>query len=262
MLTALSEAANILGRDDYRQVAIRNGEFILNHLKANGRLLRTYKNGTARLNGYLEDYSYVIEGLIALYEATFDSRYFEQARALADTMIEQFWDQSESGFFFTSSDHEELISRTKDYFDNATPSGNSVAANALLKLWHLTQEHDYQRCAVAILRATREAMAKYPSAFGYLLGALDFYLSEAKQIALVGKADSHEIRQFIEEIYSRYLPNKVVALAEPGAEESNAIKLTLGRPPVDQKATAYVCREYSCLLPATSPEELAERLSA
>ena len=125
-----------------------------------GRLLRTYKAGQSKLNGYLEDYAYVIEGLLAVYEATFELRFFTKARELADTMIARFWDEQESGFYFTSSDHEQLITRTKDYFDNATPSGNSVAVMALLKIGVLTQDQDYSRRAVAILRALRPAMSR------------------------------------------------------------------------------------------------------
>src|SRR6185295_1550813 len=169
MLTAFAEAANILGRDDYRQVAVRNAEFIATQLIREGRLLRTYKAGQAKLNGYLEDYSYVIEGLLAVYEATFDLKFFISARELADTMIVQFWDEQDGGFYFTSADHEKLIARTKDYFDNATPSGDSVDAMALLRLVLLTQEQDCSRRSVTILRALGPAMSRYPSAFGYML---------------------------------------------------------------------------------------------
>jgi uncharacterized protein YyaL (SSP411 family) len=261
MLTAFAEAANILGRDDYREIAVRNAEFISKYLTRDRRLLRTYKSGQSKLNGYLEDYAYVIEGLLALYEATFELRFFTQARELADMMIAQFWDEADSGFFFTSSDHEQLITRTKDYFDNATPSGNSVAALALLKLYLLTQELEYQRTAVAILRVVRQAIAKYPSAFGYALCGLDFYLSEPKEIAIVGSPDSHEVRLFVEQIYSRYMPNKVVAAGAADDEKSiEAIKLLAGRPMVEDKATAYVCRNYVCLAPATTIAEFAARL--
>jgi uncharacterized protein YyaL (SSP411 family) len=261
MLTAFAEAANILGRDDYREVAANNAEFILNHLMRDGRLLRTYKDGQSKLNAYLEDYAYVIEALMAVYEATFDLKYFSHARRLADTMIAQFWDESDGGFYFTSADHEELIARTKDYFDNATPSGNSVAALALLKLGLLTQENDYRRYAITILRSMRQTMSRYASGFGYLLCALDFYLAEPKEIAIIGDTDSHEIRSFVGEIYDRYLPNKVIAAARPGDEESaEAIKLLVGRPLVDGMATAYVCRNYTCLAPATSVQELVTRL--
>jgi uncharacterized protein YyaL (SSP411 family) len=261
MLTAFAEAANILGRDDYREVAARNAEFITTQLMRDGRLLRTYKSGQAKLNGYLEDYAYVIEGMLAVYESTFELTYFTRARELADTMIAKFWDEQDGGFYFTSSDHEELITRTKDYFDSATPSGNSVAAMGLLKLGILTQEQEYSHHAATILRALRPAMIRYPSAFGYLLGALDFYLSEPKEIAILGTLDSHEVRSFIEEVYSRYLPNKVVAACEPGDEHAaSEIKLLAGRTTVEGQATAYVCRNYTCLEPAATVEDLAARL--
>ena len=261
MLTAFAEAANILKRDDYREVAIRNAEFIKTQLMRDGRLLRTYKAGQAKLNGYLEDYAYVIEGLLAVYEATFDLTFFTQARELADTMIAQFWDQEDGGFYFTSSDHEELITRTKDYFDNATPSGNSVAAAVLLKLGLLTQKHEYTQHAVTVLRTMRSAMGRYPSAFGFMLSALDFYLSEPKEIAIVGNLDSHEVRSFVEEIYSRYIPNKIVAACEPNdGHAASEIVLLAERSAIDGKATAYVCRNYACLKPATTVEQFATRL--
>jgi uncharacterized protein YyaL (SSP411 family) len=261
MLTAFAEAANILGRDDYREVAVRNAEFLLDELMRDGRLFRTYKDGKASLNAYLEDYAFLTEGLIALYEATFELKFFEAARGLADVMIERFWDESDSGFFFTSSDHEELITRTKDYFDNAIPSGNSSASIALLKLHLLTQEPRYMRCAADILRTMKQTMTKYPSAFGYLMCVLDFYLSEPREIAIIGSPDSHEVRLYMEEIYSRYLPNKVVAASLEGENlATETIKLLMGRKSIDGKPTAYVCRNYTCLAPATSAEELAARL--
>jgi uncharacterized protein len=262
MLTAFAEAANILGRDDYRAVAVRNADFILTSLMQDGRLLRTYKEGKAKLNAYVEDYAYVLEGLLATYEATFDLQYFNQARALADRMIELFWDEQEEGFFFTSSDHEELLTRTKDYFDNAIPSGNSVAALALQKLFLLTADTSYQKYALSILRIARQFMSRYPTAFGFMLCSLDFYLSEPKEIAIVGSTDSHEIRLFIEEIYSRFMPNKVLAASESGeAAVSEAIKLLAEKTAVDNQPTIYVCRNYTCLAPATTVEGLSERLS-
>ncbi|HMG34784.1 MAG TPA: thioredoxin domain-containing protein [Blastocatellia bacterium] len=262
MLTAFSEAASILGRDDYLMVAKRNGDFIINSLEREGRLLRTYKAGRSKLNGYLEDYAYAVEAMLSLFEASFDLKYFEHARKLADAMIELFWDSNEGGFFFTSSDHEELITRTKEYFDNATPSGNSVAALALQKLGILTQEIKYQQHAVEILRATRAIVSRYPSAFGYLLCALDFYLSEPKEIAIVGEPDSHEVRLLREQIYGRFLPNKVVAGAGDNTPEAaDIVRLLADRKRVGGAATAYVCRNNVCLEPATSPEELSVQLS-
>jgi uncharacterized protein YyaL (SSP411 family) len=263
MLTAFAEAANILQRDDYREVAIRNADFILANLVKDGRVLRTYRDGRSKLNGYLEDYAFVIEGLLALYEATFDMKYFEKARLLADDMMARFCDESAPGFFFAPADSPGLIARMKEYFDNAIPSGNSVASMTLLKLSIMTGEIRYQRPALEVIRMTGETMQKYPTGLGYMLCALDFYLSEPKEIAIVGHAGSHEVRLLINEIYSRFIPNKVIALGEPGSTASAGdMPLVKGKVWIENRATAYVCRNYTCLAPVTTPEELAEKLNA
>jgi uncharacterized protein YyaL (SSP411 family) len=263
MLTAFSEAAAVLDRDDYRQVAIKNAEFVLSKLQKDGRLLRTYKDGQSKLNGYLEDYAYMLEGLLALYEATFDVRWFEEARKLADTMIDQFEDEEKGGFFFTGKGHETLIARNKDYMDNATPSGNSAAANGLLRLALLSGEEKYREKAVQLFRLMREPMGRYPSAFGYLLCALDFYLASPREIALIGDKNDPEMIALIRAIYSDYWPNKVVALTAEGDERSTtAIALLAGRPRIEGKSTAYVCQGYTCLAPVSTPEQLVSQLNA
>jgi uncharacterized protein YyaL (SSP411 family) len=261
MLAAFAEAANILDRDDYRQVAIRNGEFLLRSMMRDGRLLRTYRDGEAKLSGYLEDYAFTVEALLALYEATFDTVYFDHARNLANSMLDLFSDESEPGLYFTARDHEELITRMKEFYDNAIPAGNSSAALSLLKLSLITGEAAFQRQALGTLRMMQQPMARMPSGFGYLLSALDFYLSEPKEVALVGEPGSHEIRLFVNEVYSRYLPNKVIASSkegDPSAAES--IGLLRGKSAIDGRPTAYVCRNYVCLAPVTTPEELAVQL--
>jgi uncharacterized protein YyaL (SSP411 family) len=262
MLTTFAEAANILDRDDYRRIAASSADFITSKLMSQGRLLRTYKDGSAKLNGYAEDYAYVIEGLLALYEATFELKYFDRARSLSDTLIASFGDESEPGFYFTASDHEQLIARMKDYYDNAIPSANSVAALTLLKLSLLTGDVTYQQPALSILRMMQQAMSRHPSGFGYLLCALDFYLAQPKEIAIIGDAGSHEVRLLMNEIYSRYLPNKVLALMEPGDESAiESIALLRGRKQIDNKPTAYVCQDYVCRAPVNTPEQLAAELS-
>jgi uncharacterized protein YyaL (SSP411 family) len=177
-------------------------------------------------------------------------------------MIERFWDEANGGFFFTSSDHEELITRTREFFDNAVPSGNSVAALVLQKMSLLTGNHEYQQRALTIIRTVRQVIARHPSAFGYLLCALDFYLTEPKEIAIVGKPGSHEVKLMVQELYDRYLPNKVVAGCEPEDREAQeAIKLLEGRGAVGGQSTAYVCRNFTCLSPAGTVEEFAARLT-
>jgi len=262
MLSAFAEAANILDRDDYRQIAVRNADFLLNNMVRDGRLMRTYRDGEAKLGAYLEDYAFVIEGLLSVYEATFDTAYFDQARRLAGTVIESFSDESEPGFYFTALEHEELITRMKEFYDNAIPAGNSAMAMALLKLSLMTGETSLQRPALEILRMMQQPMARMPSSFGYLLCSLDLYLSEPKEVALVGDPGSHEIRLFVNEVFSRYLPNKVIASSkegDPSATES--IGLLRGKSAIDGRPTAYVCRDYVCLAPVTTPEELAVQLS-
>jgi uncharacterized protein len=259
VLRSFAEAARVLDREDYLDVATSNANFLLTHLKRGGRLLRTHKGGESKLNAYLEDYAFLADALLALYEATFEVRWFDEARSLAETMIEQFWDGEAGGFFFTSSDHETLITRTKDFYDNATPAGNSVAAHVLIRLSLLRGEDRYRRMAGVILKLMEPSMRRAPSAFGHLLSALDLYLASPYEIAIIGQASS--ARALTDTIFKRYLPNKVVALASSDEDEaSHKIKLLEDRKQVDGAPTVYVCRNYYCEAPVTEPKKLAAQL--
>ncbi|MGH9881151.1 MAG: thioredoxin domain-containing protein, partial [Pyrinomonadaceae bacterium] len=172
MLASFAEAAAILGREDYATVARNNASFVLQNLRKGGLLLRTFKGGQAKLNAYLEDYAFFTDGLLSLYETTGELQWMQEAVALTNKMIEEFWDDEDGGFFFTGKSHEDLIVRTKDYFDNATPSGNSVAADVLLRLGLLTDNEDFKRRAVTVLRLVTDMASRYPSGFGRALGAL------------------------------------------------------------------------------------------
>jgi uncharacterized protein len=261
MMRSFAEASRAFDREDYREIATRNANFLLERLRRDSRLLRTYKDGESKLNGYLEDYAYVIDGLLALYEASFDPRWFEEARALAETMIAQFWDAESGGFFFTSADHETLIARTKDFYDNATPSGNSAAAIALLRLSLLTGEDRYRVMAGTILRLMKPLMMRAPAAFGQLLSALDLFLSSPYEIAIVGAPEDEETRAMIDVVFKHYLPNKVVAFApEADSMASREIKLLEGRGRIDGRTAAYVCRNFYCEAPQTRVEGLADAL--
>jgi uncharacterized protein YyaL (SSP411 family) len=263
MMRSFAEASRAFDRKDYLELAIRNADFLLTKLRRDGRLLRTYKDGESKLNCYLEDYAYVIEGLLALYEASFDPRWFEEARALAETMIAQFWDAEAGGFFFTSADHERLITRTKDFYDNAIPSGNSAAASALIRLSLLTGEDRYRRMAETILQLMKPAMMRAPSAFGRLLSALDLLLASPYEIAIIGEPEGPETRAMIDIVFKHYLPNKVVAFApDHRSKASQIIKLLEGRGRINGEATAYVCRNFYCEAPQTRAEGLAEALDA
>ena len=260
MLRSFAEAARYLNRPDYLQVAIKNAEFLLSNLRQDGqekRLLRTYKDGRAHLKGYLEDYVFLADGLLALYEADFNPRWFREARSLMDEAIQLFADEQSGGFFDTGSDSETLISRPKDIMDNATPAGNSVAVDVLLRLAAFTGENGYRQRADDYLQPLADIMVQHPSAFGYALGALDFALSAVKEFAIIGDPRAADTRALVDVINDRYLPNSVFACASPENQSAfELIPLLADRSLKDGKAAAYVCQNFACQAPVTTPEEL------
>jgi uncharacterized protein YyaL (SSP411 family) len=252
MISALADAGAVLDRSDYLDAARACAEFVLRDLRdGDGRLLRTYKDGRARLNAYLEDHAYLLEALLTLYEATFEPRWFEAARATADALIARFADPERGGFFSTSDDHETLVARRKDLEDNPIPAGGSSAAFGLLRLAALTGEHAYEQRAVSQLRLVHELAPRHPQAFAHLLAAIDFYTAPTREVALVG-----EEREPLERVVrAKFRPHLVVA-----AGHGDAVPLLHGRTPVDGRAAAYVCERFACRAPVTEPEELAALL--
>ena len=260
-LRSFAEAASILERDDYRQAAVDCAEFLLRELVSEGRLLRTYKDGKAHLNGYLEDYAYLADGLLYLYEATFDDRWLNEAQRLADGMIDLFWEQTENGFYDTGRDHEDLVVRPRDVFDNATPCGSSVAVDMLLRLSVFTGDGEYSRRASSALRAMRQYFIRAPNGMGHWLCALDFYLSEAREIVIVGDAADDGTRMLAREVYRSYVPNRVMVGASGGHGAVDGLPLLEGRDQVGGLPTAYVCRNYVCNLPTNDTAVLAAQLA-
>ena len=261
MLRSFAEAARYLHRPDYLAVAVQNAEFLLKALRPDNRLLRTYKDGHAHLKGYLEDYTFLADGLLSLYEASFDTRWFAEARALMNQAITLFADEQNGGFFDTGSDHETLISRPKDIMDNATPAGNSVAIDVLLRLATFTGEDAYRQRADDYLSPLGDIMVQHPQAFGHILGAFDFALSAAKEFAVIGDPHSTDTRALLEVLNERYMPNSVLASAAPDNDTaSHIVPLLADRPLKDGKATAYVCQNFTCQAPVNTPEALKQSL--
>ena len=252
MLAAFADAAAVLQNDEYLEIAKRNAEFIRTQLQRDGRLLRTWKDGAAKLNGYVEDYANVADGLIVLYQVSGEVKYLSEAKRLADLMITDFWDSGRGGFFFTSNDHEELIVRNKDFYDNATPSGNSVAADVLLRLAKLTGDDRYERFAVTVLRLTAAQLRRHPQGFGRGLSALEFHLSATKEIVVIGPKGNDLER----DILGRYLPDAVIALSHEAETDGAVIPLLKDRGVIDGKSAAYVCEDFVCQRPVTSTMEL------
>jgi uncharacterized protein YyaL (SSP411 family) len=248
MISALADAGAVLGEERYLGAARACAEFVLGTMRdERGRLLRTYKDGRAHLNAYLEDHAFLVEGLLTLYESTFEPRWFAAARELADQMIERFADEERGGFFETSSDHEQLVARRKDLEDNPIPAGNSSAAYGLLRLAALSGEHEYERRAEGVLRLLHEIAPRHPQAFAHLLQALDFRLAQTKEVALAG-TDTAELERVVR---SKFRPHIVLAGGEP-----DGVPLMEGREPVDGRAAAYVCEQFSCRQPVTKADEL------
>ena len=262
MMRAFAEAAAVLGRTDYRDIANKNAKFVLDTLQRDGRLLRTSKDGKAKLNGYLEDYAYLIDALIALHEVTFDVRWLREAIALGKAMVDLFWDEASGGFYDTGRDHEALIVRPRDISDNAVPSGSSMATGVLLRLAIITGDSAYERVAAAGLRSARELMTRFPAGAGQWLCALDSYLTPTREVAIIGDPDEQATQVLHAEVFRHYIPNRVLlGGALPGSGGLEELPLMQGREMIDGRATAYVCENYVCKLPVTEPQALASQLA-
>ena len=265
MLHAFAEAGAVLGRPDYLSAARRNAEFLLATMRAEGdgdslRLYRTYKDGRAHLNAYLEDYAAVALGMLALYEVTFELRWLRASLDLTQTILDRFHDKGGGGFFQTSADHEKLVARRKDFIDSAIPAGNSLAADLLLRLARLLDRAEFAEHATGVLALMAEAMGEQPLAFGRLLAALDFYVNPGFEIAIAGDPAAGDTAALLAEVTRRFMPNSVLAAGLPRSEAAGEIPLLVGRDMRGGQATAYVCRNYACNLPVTEPAALGRQL--
>jgi uncharacterized protein YyaL (SSP411 family) len=253
MIGAFAQAVQVLDNGHYEAIAVRAGFFLLGKMRqADGKLHRTYAAGsTPKLNAYLEDYAFLIDALVTLYETTFGPRWIEEALALADVMVDQFWDAAEGGFFYTGRDHEALIARNKDPHDNAVPSGNSMAVTGLLRLAKLTGRDDLRDKAEATLRLYRGLLASHPTAAGQMLIALDFYLGPVDEIAVVDgtPGTEEETRRVLRAIRRGFHPNRVVAsksFDDPALEKLIPL---LADKPAGAATTMYICRDFACQAP-------------
>ena len=261
MIAALADAGAALGRDDYLDAGSACARFVIESMRdSDGHLRRTWKDGDARLNAYLEDHAFLVEALLRLYEATLEVRWFDAARETADVMIERFGDSERGGFFTTSNDHEELIARRKAFGDHPIPSGNASAAYGLLRLAALTGERSYEEWALGTMRLFAPAAGQHPDAFGHLLQAIDFHLSAVREVALVAPpngAGSTSLDELAGVVRSAHRPHMVLAGGPEGSERPELLR---ERPAVEGKPAAYVCENFACKAPVTDPGELAAQL--
>ena len=258
MLRGLAEAARALGHAEVRAMAVRSGEFLFRELVRDDRVLRSYKDGVAKIPGFLEDYAAVALGAYSLYQLTFDRKWLERARRLADVIMTRFWDEQAQAFFDTADDAEALVTRPRDVTDNAVPSGSSLAAELLLLLGDLYADGSYVARAAYVLETVAEPMARYPTAFGHALGATDIAIRGAVEVAIAGDPGDGAFGALARIVADRYVPSLVLAGGEGDA--ADGIALLEGRGGVEP--VAYVCRAHTCDVPTDDPEVLAIQLDA
>ena len=259
LIASLAKAARVLDEPKYAAAATQAADCILSKMRRQDRLLRTYRKGEARLTAYLSDYAFFVEGLLNLYEATFERKWLDHAGKLTELSIQHYADENGGGFFFTASDAEKLVTRSKSPSDGAIPSGNSVHALNLLRLGILLNRKDYRARAESIFRAYSSRAGQSVYSFERHLCALDFFHDRVKEIAIIGDPASPDTKALIRTVYDRYLPNKVVVQALDRMDDP-AMPLLHGKPRRNGRATAYVCEHYTCRLPVTEPEALAKQL--
>jgi uncharacterized protein YyaL (SSP411 family) len=263
-LSALAEAGLRLGRTDYLDAARALAEFLLGPMSdERGRLYRTFRAGEAKIDGYLEDYANVANGLLELYNASGELRYLDESHRLARLALELFGDAQSGGFFFTASDAEQLVVRKKELLDQPTPSGNSMLAFVLLRLARIFGDESLERSAVGVFRLGHRFLVNAPSAVGHMLCALEQHFSAPREVAIVGPRDDAGTQALHRAAFGRYDPGAVYAFAAgPDDEAAARVPLLAGKGLVGGRPAAYVCQNFACQAPVTEPEALVEALAA
>jgi uncharacterized protein YyaL (SSP411 family) len=264
MIAAMSRGAQVLGDARYLIAAAAAADFILTSMRdPSGHLLHSYKDGRSRFTAYLDDYACLIDGLVDLYQASFDARWLDAGLDLARQMIDRFRDDEDGGFFYTAADHEKLITRTKDSQDNATPSGSSMAAQSLLRLGRITGQTEIEEAGYKALVSLSGLVAKHPRAAGQAVQAVDFQLGPTPEIVVVDGADPERTDFLLSQLHQWFVPNSVLlrrtaSMTDATLSPSVAGLLT-GRPSGDQPMV-YVCQRGACDLPVSTAEELSQKL--
>jgi len=265
MLHSYAEAARVLDRPDLLEIAVRNADFLLGSLRVEGRMKRTWRDGKASVDAFLEDHATFLDALIELYFATFDLRWIDEARWVADRAIDLFWSEEEGIFYDTGTDAERLVIRPRAIYDNATPSGTSAAIQGLMRLARLVGEARYERLATRVMASLGEVAAQVPQGFGHLLCSVSDHLRPPLEVAFVGELGSADTRDLLTTVRRRFLPGATFALRPEDAGEAEyarRVPLLTGRTSLEGRATAYVCRRYTCRRPVDSADELERELEA
>ena len=266
MIAALAKGTQVLNEPEYAKAAGQAADFILKNLRqSNSRLLHRYRDGEALLPAYLDDYAFLVWGLIELYEATFKAGYLQQALKLTNEMLDLFWDDKSGGFYLTANDNEDLFFRSKEIYDGATPSGNSVAALNLLRLGRLTAKTEFEEKASAISRYFSKNIRELPITHTQMMLAVDFSLGPTYEVVIVGSQQADETKLMLKALREEFIPNKVVLFRDSSQSSPEIIKIAdfvKRQSSIDGKATAYICLNYACKSPTTDVGKMLEMLTA
>lgn len=265
MIAALAKGAQVCNEPEYADAAKRAADFILTDMRRqDGRILHRYRDGHAAILANVDDYAFLIWGLLELYETIFDVHYLQTALDLNNEMIKHFWDEQDGGFYFTADDAEELIVRQKEIYDGAIPSGNSVAVLNLFRLARITADSDLEDKANKIMLAFSKDVSSVPSGYSQMMVALDFGIGPSYEIVIVGNPQAKDTKEMLNALRKHFIPNKVVLLRPSDQEAPDIIRLakfTEYQSSLDGKATAYVCLDYACKMPVTDAEEMLKLLN-
>jgi len=264
MIASFAKAAAALAEPKYAEAASRSANFILKTMRnPDGSLIHRYRGGEAALQAHLDDYAFLVYGLIELYQTTFDVSFLKSAIELNDYMLKHFWDERAGGFFFTSESGEQLLVRTKEVYDGAVPSGNSVAYFNLLRLGRITANLELERKAEQLERAFAGQIGHLPSAYTQFLIGLDFRIGPSYEVVVAGRAETGDTAEMLVALQKVYAPRKILIFRpeEEGAPEiSRLAPYTEAQKSIDGKATAYICQNHVCNLPTTDVREAIEQI--
>ncbi len=261
MIEALAAAGAVLNEERYLNAAKKSADFLLKELRdADGRLLHTWRQGKAKVPAFLDDYTYLANALITLYEATFEPHYLEEAIQLMEVVLTKFADQTDGGFFYTADDQEQLLTRNKDFTDNAVPSGNAMAAVSLVKLGKLTGNEQYLAAATRTVQGAADLVKSYPSAAAQTLLAVDLMVGPTYEMVLAADMKTEESQEVVSDLHRKFIPNKVVALASKDAPAA-LTDLLRGKEMLGDDTTLYICEGFTCQAPAQGKDEILHALA-
>jgi len=263
MIAAMARAGAVLNNEEYAISAIKAMDFILQNLQnKDGSLLKRYRKSNAGLTGVLDDYAFTIWGLIELYQMNYNEKYLEIAMNLAEYQIDQFWDFNNHGFFFTAASGEQLLVRSKEVYDGAIPSGNSVSAYNFIRLARITSRPDFEDTALQIFNAFAGTLNRGSSGYSMMMQAADFVFGPSYEVLVFGKPEDPETQKMLEDIQSLYMPNRVIVYGKNGSTDlQNIIPFVSYYPPAeDGKPLVYVCQNFACTLPTSDFKVVKEKL--